>query len=451
MSLSAKDCSPFEFRPSPGDAAWLGRLSAASRHGDLVVHLEEGREDEPVVACDPDGTWRAGRYVGSLVFEGRRLDIRPRFGEETLRSWFSGAFNLALAETRGQLMEDDWFVPWLLASVWSRSFVSAARHGLPSLRADIRESGLAIKGRIDVPGTVRLRAAGLPGAASVRREKSLDNPIAAAIVAAHAELSRWLGTRRGGEWMPGRVKELMPHLVGAVGSRPRVPTAAEIDRVRLTPITAGFRPLAELSIRIAGRRGLSAGASDEGQCRGVLLDVAELWELYVLAALRRAWPGMDVAHGTRGAEHRPLLRNGRGVPLGMLKPDALVSRGGRILAIVDAKYKRLWPSAWNPAPQREDMYQLAAYMARYGDPRNMTQGVLAYPFDPGSPSAPAAESESPWYLDPLSEVRFIALPHGIDDAARKLMESVPLHAGLVKIAAQSKWPPMSRTPFVVHI
>ncbi|MBK8119961.1 MAG: hypothetical protein IPK39_12925 [Sulfuritalea sp.] len=192
--------------------------------------------------------------------------------------------------------------------------------------------------------------------------------------------------------MPEQVKELMPNLVGAVGCRPKVPTTAQIDRVRLAPITAGFRPLAELSIRIAGRRGLSAGASDEGQCKGVLLDVAELWELYVLAALRRAWPGMDVAHGTRGANHRPLLRNDRGVPLGILKPDAIVGRGGQIVAIVDAKYKRLWPSAWNPAPQREDMYQLVAYMTRYGDPRNITQGVLVYPFDRGYPIASPAET-----------------------------------------------------------
>jgi len=435
LSLTVRDCSPFDSRPSAADATWLGRLAAASRHGDLVVRLEEDREDEPVVACDPDGTWRAGRYVGSLLFEGRRLDIRPRFGEKTLRSWFAGAFNLALAETRGQLAEEDWFVPWLLASVWSQSFVSAARHGLPALRSDIRESGLSIKGRLDVPGTVRLRAAGMPGAASVRREKSLDNPIVAAIVAAHAELSRWLGTRRKAEWMPERVKELMPHLVGAVGSRPRVPTTAEIDRVRLTPITAGFRTLAELSVRIAGRRGLSGNASDEGQCKGVLLDVAELWELYVLATLRRAWPGTDVTHGTRWARHQPLLQNGRGVPLGMLKPDALVGRDGKIFAVVDAKYKRLWPSSWNPAPQREDMYQLAAYLGRYGDPRTLTQGVLAYPHDPDTPSLPPAESDGPWHLNTLSEVQFLTLPHDIDEAARKLRVYIPVHSNFGNVAA----------------
>ncbi len=234
--------------------------------------------------------------------------------------------------------------------------------------------------------------------------------------------------------MPERVKELLPHLIVAVGYRPRVPTIAEISRVRLTPITAGFRPLAELSIRIAGRQGLSAGVSDEGQCKGVLLDVAELWELYVLAALRRAWAGMDVAHGTRDVNHQPLLRNDQGVPMGMLKPDAIVGRGGRISAIVDAKYKRLRPSAWNPSPQREDMYQLAAYMARYGDPQNITQGVLAYPAESDSSSLPPAEVDGPWRLDPLNEVRFISLPHGIEDAASKLRESVPMHSRCVNIA-----------------
>jgi 5-methylcytosine-specific restriction enzyme subunit McrC len=446
LNLSVKDCSPFDPKPSATDAAWLGRLAAASMHGDLVIRLEEGREDEPVVWCERDGSWWAGRYIGSLTFEGRRLDIRPRFGENTLRAWFAGAFNLALAETRGQLIEDNWFVPWLLASVWSRSFVLAARHGLPALRTDICESGLSIKGRLEVPGTVRLRATGNRGARSLRREKTLVNPITAAVVAAHAELSRWLGSRRDCEWMPERVKDLMPHLIAAVGSRPRLPTRAELDRVRLTPITAGFRPLAELSVLIAGRRGLQGNAADQGECKGMLLDVAELWELYVLAVLRRTWPAMDVAHGTRGPAAQALLRNDRGEPLGLLKPDAVIGRGGRIAAVADAKYKRLWSSRWSLAPQREDLYQLAAYLGRYGDAGNRIPGALLYPSDPANPTAPPAEAGNPWYLDAGNEVRFITLPHDIDEAVRKMTDSMPFVSGLASIAAsRTKKGPLAAT------
>lgn len=398
-------------------------MAAAVRHGDLVIRLEEGREDEPVVWCERDGSWWAGRYVGSLTFEGRRLDIRPRFGENTLRAWFAGAFNLTLAETEGKLVEDDWFVPWLLASVWSRAFVSAARHGLPALKTDIRESGLSVKGRLDVRGTILLRAAGLPGAVSLRREKSLENPIAAAVVAAHAELSRWLGSRREAEWLPERVKELLPHLVAAVGVRPRVPTQIEIDRVRLTPITAGFRPLAELSARIASRRGLAGSASDEGACKGVLLDVAELWELYVLAVLRRTWPRAEIRHGTRESSMHALLRNEQGEQLGFLKPDFIIRRNGKTTAVMDAKYKRLRPTPWNAAPQREDLYQLAAYLGRYGE-AGPVLGSLIYPADPIDPVRPPAESGNLWRLDSQKDVLLLTLPHDINEATRKLRDSV---------------------------
>ncbi len=423
MTLSVRDCSPFAPAPSAADAAWLSRLALASRGGDLVLRLEQGREDEPVVRCDEFGSWWAGRYVGSLTFEGRRLDILPRFGEETLRAWIAGAFNLALVDTPGRLGGDDSFVARLLAAVWSRAFVAAARHGAPALRADVRESGLTVRGRIDVPATVRLRAFQVPGVASVRREKSLDHAVTAAIVAAWAELSQAVGH---GGWLPDRLGEIVPHMVAAVGVRPRVPTREEIDRVRLTPITAGFRPLAELSARIAARRGLSPRSSDDGECKGVLLDVAELWELYVLGAIRRAWPDADVLHGAREAgESRPLLRNASGHGLGTMKPDAVIREGERVLLVADAKYKTLQPAVRVAVPQREDLYQMAAYLGRWG-----AAGILLYPEDPAAPGTPPAEAGSPWVLADGTAVAFAALPAGVDAAAAKLR-------GIVRLTSRS--------------
>lgn len=416
MTLSVRDCSPFVPRPSPADEAWLPRLSRATRGGELILRLEEGREDEPVVMCDPDGSWRAGRYVGSLSFEGRRLDILPRFGEETLRSWIAGAFNLALADTPGRPGSDESFVARLLAAVWTRAFVSAARHGPPSLRSDVRDVGLTVRGKIDLPASVALRAAGRPGVASIRRERSLDHAVTAAIVAAWAELSKALG--RGGDWLPDRLAEIIPRMTAAVGSRPRIPSLAEIDAVRLTPITAGFRPLAELSARIASGRGLSPLSSEDGTCRGVLLDVAELWELFVLGALRGAWPDLDVLHGTRelGAA-LPLLRNAEGRGLGTMRPDAVARNRSGVVFVADAKYKRLHPTAWNPAPQREDLYQMAAYVGRWG-----AEGLLIYPEDPGTPGEPPAASGSPWFLGGGQAISFVSLPARLDEARARLAD-----------------------------
>jgi 5-methylcytosine-specific restriction enzyme subunit McrC len=142
-----------------------------------------------------------------------------------------------------------------------------------------------------------------------------------------------------------------------------VPTKAELDRIRYTPITAGFAPIAELSRQIANRRGLAADVDACGETKGVLLDVAELWEMYVLSVLRKAAAPLTVTHGTRekAATKKMLHSDVTGQGLGTLIPDAILHAGGQVQGVVDAKYKSLHPSASTPnGPQREDLYQMAA-------------------------------------------------------------------------------------------
>lgn len=214
--------------------------------------------------------------------------------------------------------------------------------------------------------------------------------------------------------------------MAVTGSRPSVPTKAELDRIRYTPITAGFAPVAELSRQIANRRGLSADIEANGETKGVLLDVAELWEMYVLSVLRKAATPLTVKHGTRERmTSRKLLRSDvSGREIGTLIPDAILFQYGEIRGIVDAKYKSIHPSANAPqGPQREDLYQIAAYLGRYAPNANAsTLGVLAYPHDPTTPTVSFAESYSPWSLADGKKVLFVALPHEPAEATGKLRE-----------------------------
>jgi 5-methylcytosine-specific restriction enzyme subunit McrC len=65
----------------------------------------------------------------------------------------------------------------------------------------------------------------------IRSERSLDHAASDAIVAAYEVLRRWLGVPDE-KWLPNRAKELLPHLMAVTGARPRVPTKAELDRIR---------------------------------------------------------------------------------------------------------------------------------------------------------------------------------------------------------------------------
>jgi len=307
--------------------------------------------------------------------------------------------------------------------VWAHGFVEAARHGLPALRRDVAMKGPTIRGRLDVTASLRLIAAGGGQVVSIRSERSLDHAASDAIVAAYEVLRRWLDLPDE-QWMPARAKELIPHLMSVTGARPRVPTKAELDRICYTPITAGFAPIAELSRQIANRRGLAADIDASGETKGVLLDVAELWEMYVLSVLRKAAAPLTVTHGTRDkAATKKLLHSDiTGQGLGTLIPDAILHAGGKVQGVADAKYKSLHPSASAPnGPQREDLYQMAAYLGRFVHPEGrMSWGVLAYPLDPARPSIPQAEQFSPWSLDGGRKVVFTSLPHVASDAVTKL-------------------------------
>ena len=316
------------------------------------------------------------------------------------------------------------FIVQLLAWVWGRTFADAARHGLPALRRDSRHVGSLIRGRLDVRGTVAERLAGREVAVSVRRERSLDNPAARVLAAAYRVLRRRMGPGKEASWVPERVAEVLPSLLAAVGTNPTPPTDAELARVRYTPITLGYQRAVHLSRLILRQRGLLSEAEADGESEGVLFDVAELWELFVLAALRRAAAGLEVRHGTSQAEGRTalLISDVDGKTLGELRPDAVVYKNRLVLGILDAKYKSLWPTRWHPqGPQREDLYQLTAYLSGFA---GEAWGVLAYPADPERPGTPWVEKLNPWKLDSGQRVWMLSLSHEIEKAAEKLRSSV---------------------------
>jgi len=120
---------------------------------------------------------------------------------------------------------------------------------------------------------------------------------------------------------------VIPRLRGVVGARPQLPSRRALSRIRYTPITRAFRDVAELSWRLAQLQGFTAG--DAGKSEGLLLDVAELWELFVLKCMSLAFPEFRVEHGTHRSVPGWLLTSAAEptARLGRLKPDVLVFSG----------------------------------------------------------------------------------------------------------------------------
>lgn len=392
-TLELRDLSPYAGPLTPDDDAFLTRVAALDARAFRVGVADERADDEPapVVERDGQGRWRAGRYIGSLVLDGRRLVVRPRLGLDVVEEWLDEAFGVAAPPASAHHDASEAFLVRLLARLWCRTVDDATRHGLPLLRLAAHHEGVFVRGRLDVPGTVALRGRGWSALASVTHERSLDHPATRAIVCADRALSRHL---RDDSWRTPRVRQVMPQLRVGVGSRPALPSEAELLRVRYTPITLPFRRAAVLSRRIARRLGYSA--TDTGtDAEGLLIDVAELWELFLLRCVQRACPpGLRVEHGTTAGRRDHLLHSADGrYGMGRLKPDVLVLDDHGVVAVLDAKYKRLADSRQRPrGVDREDLYQLAAYAGRYA-PSHVA--ALLYPR--AGEAVSTGESAGPWH------------------------------------------------------
>lgn len=424
-TLHALDLSPLSEDLSDDDRAWLERVQRHVRVSDHLVELGDAAAaddgEDYIVSRDAFGRWRTGRYIGDLSLDGRRLEIRPRLGDVVIEDWLAEVFSLVAVPDSAAQQHSESFIARLMGAVWCRALGQAARHGPPSFRREHSHEGLYVRGRLDVRRTARLRAQGSQHVASVKSYRDLDNDVARVLVAAERVLTARIGHTR---WRTPRVDEMLPWLVGAVGARPRLPARRALQRIRYTPITQPFKAVADLSWRLAQLQGYTA-ASQEGHSEGLLVDVAELWELFVVKCLQRALPGLRVEHGTVGGETTWLMRSIEypHLGLGRLKPDVLASRGDVVELVADAKYKRL-EKRWPERPQgydRADAYQLTSYLARYS-PHGEALGMLVYPRDEKQEELAHAELRGPWRLENEGVVRFLRLGVGREQAVEELRE-----------------------------
>jgi 5-methylcytosine-specific restriction enzyme subunit McrC len=416
LKIEADGAAPLDVET----AAWLARLQAAADPRDLNISLGGApRDPEPIVTRDPYGNWRAGRYIGHVSFEGRSLEIKPRLGEVVLGEWIAAASNLLAAPARRNYESQETFLARLVAVVWCQMLARAARHGGPSLTRTIRTRSRYISGQLDVPATASERATGGQCAVSRTTGRDMDNAIAEAIVCAHRALSASLGVMR---WETPQVTGLMPHLRAAVGSRPPLPTRAEVARVRLSPIRRPYSQLAQFSLQVAQLRGLSDVGS--GDASGLLIDVAELWELFVLSCLREALSPFRIDHGGSRIGEDSLLRSEvtLGATMGRMKPDFLVGDEDGPGLVADAKYKRLKSSRSRPTGvEPSDLYQLSAYASHYL-PAGSGRGLLLYPRSEPEAESPSAVTDGPWLSATGNGLEFRTLATSRAEAVMELSE-----------------------------
>jgi len=421
--ILSRDCSPIPVTKREDDD-WLRKLVVAAQPPDMLLrlgHQADDPDEEPIASFDTTtGTWWAGRYIGEVQFEGRTLRLEPRFGMPALMRWLTAIWGVRLVDSKGRYEQQRIWLWLVIAHLLAGRLIAAAKHGLPFRRVETVHYGRALRGRLLPWETALVRAVGDDRLASVTRTRVVDPVIGGTLLGAFERLRGALGSR--GEknyWLPERGRTVVEDLQAALGARAGI-TTAEKQTVRYSPVTENYRPAIDLSLSILARRPRVASSGGEGKAFGVLLDMAEIWELYVAKLLQVSLPGLRVNHTGRGTEHIRSLLIADGDEFGSLRPDIIISdHHGRYRAIADAKYKTTRINAYNRSGViTDDLYQLTAYLAGFGDPASRLDGFLIYPADAEGQVARRLAPKNPWKVAsaPQRRLWFVsACGHEADD------------------------------------
>ena len=313
-----------------------------------------------------------GTYSTSIDGVTVTIEIKPR--------WGSGILHYLLRHTTGIYMPPDATsgiqsardsAEWLLVLLWKSLFNQALRtFHIPKEYQVKRTNDRIFKGRLDVQRQIRENLADQSRFCCIHAPLSLDTTINRTI----RYLFRLLSRNKAYAVLLSDVAGYDERLA-SFGVKECQVSPAEIDHIRFTRMSEGYRPLMQISKALIRRFGASAG--DASDNTSFFIDVAELWENYLEAILTKHLPApyRVINPNKTGGEWLIVDRNRE------IRPDLVIEKDGVPAAILDAKFKAYSQIGKFEADgvRREDLYQMVTYLYHYGRPNSPLIGLFVSP------------------------------------------------------------------------
>lgn len=378
-------------------------LEIDERNGnELVVSLNKNAHDQ----------WTAttGNYVGELTVGQQRFVVESRFGQTLLKRMLNFANGVFLSDVDVLPQQKDAAPPpigkLILRYLFVQSLERAHVLGLPKAYVGVQDDSLArLRGRINLPRYIRQAIPFRGKIPSVSREQKAVQPIAAVLLKAVQIIKKDLrikpSTPKNGqhtketEYPMAHIRGVIHHLrevnVGVRWSRDLIDEAKN-HKVLINPIFAPYKKTLEYAELIIQTDSLEK--SDHGNeypYFGLMVNVAELFEIYVRKLLQRAFLDWHI-HSPRIKLHCGTFFQRK------IIPDIVMERGNDVV-VFDTKYKRMQFARRSLLGagdlDRDDFFQINTYMAFYAQHlgKNLLGGGLLYPIEADYPK------ESAWLQD----------------------------------------------------
>jgi hypothetical protein len=386
----------------PGLLCAIEKLNQAARDGKVELVSISGKR-RPYVATMPEiisyavtgrsmtSTWETvsrvlvdvSHYVGtySTDISGAgpdstvTIEIRPRWGASLLHyvlRYTTGIYMPPDSVSGSQAARDS--AEWLLVLVWRSVFNQALRRfHVPKEYLAKRTNDRVFKGRLDVQRQIRENSADQSKFCCVHSPLTVDTTINRTI----RYLFRLLGRNPAYAVLLRDVAGYDERLA-AFGVKECEVGLGDIDRIRFTRMSEGYRPLMQASKAVIRRFGASASGTLVGDT-SFFIDLSELWENYLQAMLTAHLPASYKVVSPNDTGGEWLVAGERRE----IRPDLIVEQNGVPVAILDAKFKHYSTIGKfeRDRVSRDDLYQMATYLYHYGRRDKPLLGLFISPGD----------------------------------------------------------------------
>ncbi len=310
-------------------------------------------------------------YIGYYGDSEVAFKIEPRFG--SLFSYFlSYASNIFVPSGEVDTSRSKENPFWLIALLWRSLLNNALTTGQIPKNYIVQNKNLGnVRGKIDVRKNIKFNLINQSNFFCSYRELSMDNTINRAIRHTYRLLKRNGLTSLLSDF--AQYDERM----ASMGVADHVTNIEELDRIRYTKMNAVYQPVINICKAIIKNDLSGAG---EGQKKNIsyIVDISELWEVYLLRLLQRNLSSEYYVYSPNVGSGDYLLDNN----MREIRPDILIERKGKVILVIDAKYKRYYQIGRNGSSrvnvQRDDLYQMNTYLYHYGHNAQIT-GVFTSP------------------------------------------------------------------------
>ena len=310
-------------------------------------------------------------YIGFYGNSNVSIRIVPRFGD--LFSYFLGyAANVFLPSGESGFSPAGGNSYWLLAILWKSLLNNALTTGqIPKTYIEERKNINNYRGRLDIHQNIMKNLVDQSKFFCVYRKLSMDNTINRAVRHTYRVLKE-----KGLNSVLADMAAFDQRLE-SFGVKDSISNQKELDNIRYTRMNAGYQPVVNICKTIIRNEASSFEGGDRKNF-SYMIDIAELWELYLLRLLQRNLSPEYYVYSPNALAGSFLLEG----DLRSIRPDILIEKDNKVVLIIDAKYKHyshIGKTASGYASiQRDDLYQMNTYLYHYGKSRSLV-GIFTSP------------------------------------------------------------------------